>query len=233
VSAVSDIRTMLHMLRGMPRSGDVAARLQEFYAPQADAYDDFRERLLKGRRELIDQLDLPERARIVELGAGTGRNLDHFGARLTQFESFELVDLCPALLAEARKRAAIRPNVRVVEADATIYRPQTPVDCVIFSYSLTMMSEWRAALDNAVAMLKPQGQLAVIDFTTSPQQGWLARAFWRSWFAHDGVHLDQRHTAALRALCSQHSFEERRTPIPYLPGLRVRFYLFIGQPLAA
>ena len=224
---------MVQMLRGMPRSGDIAARLQQFYAPQAEAYDDFRERLLKGRRELIGRLDLPERARVVELGAGTGRNLDHFGDRLTELESFELVDLCPALLAEARKRAAVHPNVRVVQADATTFRPPSAVDCVIFSYSLTMIPDWRAALDNALAMLKPQGQLAVVDFTVSPRQGWLASTFWRRWFAHDGVHLDERHAAALRALCSPHSFEERRTPVPYLPGLRVPFYLFIGRPVAA
>jgi S-adenosylmethionine-diacylgycerolhomoserine-N-methlytransferase len=233
VSAASDIRIVLHMLRGMPRSGDTAARLQAFYAPQADAYDDFRERLLKGRGELIDRIGLPDRARVVELGAGTGRNLEHFGERLSRLESIELVDLCPALLAQARKRAVRYPNVRIIEADATRYQPASAVDCVIFSYSLTMIPDWHAALINACAMLKPGGKLALVDFTISPQQSWLGSAFWRSWFAHDGVHLDQRHPDALRKLCGQHSFEERRTPIPYLPGLRVPYYLFVGQPTDA
>jgi S-adenosylmethionine-diacylgycerolhomoserine-N-methlytransferase len=229
MSTASDIRVVLHMLRGMPRDGDPASRLQTFYAPQAHAYDDFRERLLKGRRELIDQLTLPEKARIVELGAGTGQNLEHFGDRLERFESVELVDLCPALLAQARDRAARYPNVRVIEADATRYCPSEPVDCVIFSYSLTMIPGWRKALGNAAAMLKPGGQIAVVDFTTSPRQGRIASAFWRSWFGHDGVHLDACHPVALQALCPTNWFDERRASIPYLPGLRVPYYLFIGQ----
>jgi S-adenosylmethionine-diacylgycerolhomoserine-N-methlytransferase len=213
----------------MPKSGRPEERLQAFYAPQADVYDDFRERLLKGRRELIDQLKLPDRARIVELGAGTGCNLVHFGERLAGCESLELVDLCPALLVEARRRAESHVNVRVVEADATLYQPECPVDCVIFSYSLTMIPDWRAALDNAAEMLKSGGQIAVVDFTTSPQQGWLASTFWRSWFSHDGVHLDRQHLDALKNGCDEYWFEELRTSIPYLPGLRVPYYLFIGQ----
>ncbi|RYU57966.1 class I SAM-dependent methyltransferase [Methylolobus aquaticus] len=229
MSAASDLRVVLHMLRGMPRSGDAASRLQAFYAPQASAYDDFRERLLQGRRELIEQLELPRCARVVELGAGTGRNLDHFGQRLNAFESVDLVDLCPALLAEARQRAAPFPNVRVVEGDATSYRPAHSVDCVIFSYSLTMIPDWNAALGNAMAMLKPGGLLAVVDFTVSPQQGRLASLFWRAWFGHDGVRLNAEHVSALRGLCRDHAVEERRAPIPYLPGLRVPYYLFIGR----
>lgn len=229
MSVASDVRVMLHMLRGMPRDGATAARLQAFYGPQAEAYDDFRERLLQGRRELIERLALPEGARVVELGAGTGRNLDHFGARLSAFDSVELVDLCPALLAEARRRAAPFANVRVIEADATAYRPERPADGVIFSYSLTMIPDWQAALDNAVSMLKPGGVLGVVDFTLSPRQGWLAGLFWRSWFAHDGVHLNAGHLSALRKVCSDHTYEDRRARIPYLPGLRVPYYLFLGR----
>ena len=148
-------------MRGQLRGGSHAQCLQAFYGPQATHYDRFHGRLLSGRCELVEQLDLPPGARVVELGGGTGRNLLFFGKRLEGFASVELVDLCPALLEQARQRTAQLANVRPVEADATSYRPPTPVDCVYFSYALSMIPDWRAAPANALAMLMPGGLLGV------------------------------------------------------------------------
>ncbi|MGB5833438.1 MAG: class I SAM-dependent methyltransferase [Thiohalocapsa sp.] len=67
-------------------------------------YDASRERLLHGRSELIERLDTPAGAQVVELGAGTGRNLLFFGDRLGRFGQVELVDLCRPLLDQARRR---------------------------------------------------------------------------------------------------------------------------------
>jgi S-adenosylmethionine-diacylgycerolhomoserine-N-methlytransferase len=237
----SDARILLRLLRGQPRRGSHAERLQAFYAAQAQGYDAFRERLLHGRRELIERLGLPPGARIVELGGGTGHNLVYFGAALAKLGSIELVDLCPALLEEARTRTAPMPNVRVVEADAVTYRPDRPVDCVYFSYSLTMIPDWRGAIDNALAMLKPDGVLGVVDFYVSDRRpesglthhGALTRWFWPRWFAHDGVRLSSEHLRRLRALLPIHLLLERRAPVPYLPGLRVPYYLFLGRSSCA
>ena len=54
---LQDSRVLLHLLRGQQAMGDHAERLERFYAPQAAHYDRFRERLLHGRRELIERLD--------------------------------------------------------------------------------------------------------------------------------------------------------------------------------
>lgn len=222
-----------HMLRGQPRRGDHARRLQAFYAPQAAGYDAFRERLLHGRRELalrlLDSLDQPTGATLVELGAGTGRNLEFFGPRLRDFARIELVDLCPALLEVARRRAGAHPNVAVIEADATRHRPAAAVDAVLFSYSLTMIPDWERALANAVDMLKPGGMLALVDFTLSTTQSPFTRWFWRTWFGHDGVRLSMRHRIELARLLPDHHIEERRAPLPYLGGLTVPYYLFVGR----
>jgi S-adenosylmethionine-diacylgycerolhomoserine-N-methlytransferase len=223
----ADARVLLQLLRGMPRSADPAASLESFYAPQAASYDRFRERLLHGRRELIAGLTLPAGARLVELGAGTGSNLDLLGDRVSEFAGVELVDLCPSLLAHARARAARFPNVRVIAADACDYRPETPADCVVFSYSLSMIPDWQRALGNAVEMLRPGGQLAVVDFMPPPANPVL-RAFWRNWFAHDGVRLDDAHLTFLRQLLPAHKFVAARAPVPYLPGLQVPYYRFLG-----
>jgi len=108
-----DFAVLQRLLRGMPRAESHAASLAEFYAPQAGAYDRFRERLLQGRAELISRLDLPGRAHVVELGGGTGRNAEFFGERLWRIETLEIVDVCAPLLAAARERERRMPALRV------------------------------------------------------------------------------------------------------------------------
>ena len=236
-SIPADFKTLWRLARGAPAGKNHADRLERFYRPQAESYDAFRDRLLQGRAELIELLAPPDGALIVELGAGTGNNARHFGAQLARFETVELVDLCPALLEQARERWAHEPRVRVIEADATHYRPSRPADRVYLSYSLTMMPEWRAALENAVAMLKPGGILGVVDFEL-PRGDCLAERcaceFWRRWFAHDGVYLNRAHVEVMQSLTETVSLRESNAALPYLPGLRVPYYIDVGRkPLPA
>ncbi len=231
-----DAKVLWQLARGQAVGGDHAERLQAFYAPQAARYDAFRERLLHGRRELMAELAPARGAHLVELGAGTGRNLGFLGDRLFDL-SVSLVDLCPALVAVARERVAGLPNVRVFEADAVRWQPAQRADHVLLSYALTMMPDWEGVIDNACRMLRPGGTLAVVDFYVSAAQpvdgrvrhGWLMRQGWSRWFGHDGVRLNPTHIDALAARTTRRYFSERRGPVPYLPGLRAPYYLFIGQ----
>jgi S-adenosylmethionine-diacylgycerolhomoserine-N-methlytransferase len=232
----NDFVVLRQLIRGVPRNVDHAQQLQAFYGPQAAQYDEFRDRLLPGRKELIQRLPLPENARVVELGGGTGRNLGFFGGRLDGVASMDLIDLCPALLDVARARTSDKSQVHIIEADATTYQPTSPVDCVYFSYSLTMIPNWQAALSNAWTMLKPGGVIGVVDFCmparTASQTGVIKSfeaKFWKRWFAHDGVRLDPQHCAILRQLFPQNEIIERRAPVPYLPIVCVPYYLFIGR----
>ena len=236
-----DIAVLARLLRGMPREGSHAQALGAFYGAQSEHYDRFRERLLAGRAELIASLPLPPRARIVELGGGTGRNAEFFGERLAQIESITVVDLCAPLLAQARRRARHVPQLLAVEADATSWQPPQPVDAVILSYALTMIPDWRAAIDNAIAMLAPGGVLGVVDFYVSPaspdagdavRHGAITRRFWPAWFAHDGVRLDATHLPTLKTRLPLHEVVEARSPVPYLPLARVPYYRFVGRKQA-
>jgi S-adenosylmethionine-diacylgycerolhomoserine-N-methlytransferase len=235
--SLGDAQVLLRLLRGQPRRGTLAERLEAFYAPQAAHYDAFRERLLRGRAELMERLAPAPGEVLVELGAGTGRNLDFLGARLAALGRVDLVDLCPALLEQARRRTRGLPNVRVVEADAVGYRPEGPVDCVYFSYALTMIPDWEGALRNALAMLRPGGRLGVVDFYVAQadpapglvRHGPLTRWFWPRWFGHDGVHPNPAHLTALQRLLPDHHLTEHRAPVPYLPGVRVPWYCFVGH----
>jgi len=233
-----DLRILAALLRGQGRAGSHAERLERFYAPQAEDYDRFRARLLQGRAELIEQLPLRDGDVFVELGGGTGQNLDFFGPRLARLGRIDVVDLCPSLLARVAQRATACPTVRAVEADATTYRPDGRVDCVYFSYALSMIPDWTAALDNAVAMLRPGGTLGIVDFFVSERlptpgrvrHGMLTRRLWPRWFGHDGVRLDPQ--TPQRALTHPDlevvRFVERRAAVPYVPALRVPYFIYVG-----
>lgn len=232
----ADFTVLRAMTRGMPAGDSAADRLSAFYAPQAEHYDRFRERLLHGRRALIDSIVLPDAAHVVDLGGGTGRNLEHFGTRAGGIARYEVVDLCAPLLERARARSARFPQLRAIEADATQWRADRPVDVVILSYALTMIPNWRAALHSAIAMLGSGGTLAVVDFYVSAGQpaagcvrhGWPTRRFWPAWFGHDGVRLDPEQLPTLCSALPDHALTEARGAVPYLPLLRVPYYRFLG-----
>nr|AEI30554.1 methyltransferase type 12 domain-containing protein [uncultured microorganism] len=233
----SDARILWAMLRGLPQGATHAQRLDAFYAPQADRYDSFREGLLHGRDELVAMLPVRRGGHIVELGGGTGRNAERFGPRLARLDSYTLVELSAPMLAKARERAARLPGLRVVEGDAATWRPGKPADCAFFSYSLTMIPDWRAAIDNAIALVRPGGLVASVDFYVSAaaaapgmrQHGPLTRWFWPRWFGHDGVRLDPAHLDYLRSRLQAVALHERSGTVPWLPGLRVPHYLFVGR----
>jgi len=236
-SLAADARMLLAMLRGLPSGGSHAERLAAFYAPQAERYDHFRDRLLHGREELMAMLPIRRGGHVVEMGGGTGRNAERLGPRMARLASYTIVDLCPPLLERARARAGAIPFLRVEEGDATTWTPAHDVDCVVFSYSLTMIPEWQRAIDNATAMLRPGGVVAVVDFYVGREHpapgmarhGRWTRGFWPRWFRHDGVHLGPERLDYLRSRLATTFLAERFGEVPLLPGLRVPYYLFVGR----
>ena len=223
------------MLRGQPKYGTHKERLENFYSPQADHYDRFRERLLHGRGRMLEALALRPGQHIVELGGGTARNLEFLEPEIrASMAQIDIVDLCPSLLKQARRRCETWHNVSVIEDDATVFQPSARVDRVYLSYALTMIPDWQAALRNAYRMLKPGGMIGIVDFHMRSDNN-LSKAdrridqFWRSWFGHDGVHLDKAHLPYLMGLFEPHHKEERKSRVPYMPFIQVPYYIFVGR----
>jgi len=237
---LSDLKVLYHLAVKPIRGEDHAARMESFYSGQAEAYDDFRKRLLKGRQELWDAIELPEGGLWVDMGGGTGANLENFGARIEKLSRVYVVDLSASLLEVARRRSAQRgwTNVEAVEADATSYQPADgPADIITFSYSLTMIPDWFAAIENARSILKPGGLIGVVDFYVSrkhpgagrARHSWFTRTFWPVWFAGDNVFPSPDHVPFLHRHFDCVHFAESRGKVPYIPLVRMPYYTFVGR----
>jgi S-adenosylmethionine-diacylgycerolhomoserine-N-methlytransferase len=237
---VSDMKILYHMLVKPVRGDSHAQRMESFYGGQAAAYDDFRKRLLKGREELYLQAPCPENGIWVDMGGGTGANIENLASRMNEIQKVYVVDLSESLLGVAADRFRQRgwENAVPVAADATQYRPpEGYADVVTFSYSLTMIPDWFAAIENARKMLKPGGHIGVVDFYVgrkwaaagTRQHRWLARNLWQPWFATDNVFPSPDHLPFLRHHFEQVELTEDRNRLPYVPLLRTPYYRFIGR----
>lgn len=238
---MQDIRTLYHIALAPNGGGTHAERLERFYSSQADAYDGFRERLLQGRREMIESLPVKPGGVWVDMGGGTGHNVETLGERrLGELAKVYIVDLCPSLLGVARDRIRKHgwSNVEAVEGDATSFVPADGrADLVTFSYSLTMMPDWFRAVDHSVRLLRGGGHVGVVDFYVSrkhPAPGltrhpWAARVFWQQWFAADNVFLNPDHLPYLESRFERLTLGEHRAKLPYMPLVRAPYYIFTGS----
>ena len=103
-------------------------------------------------------------------------------------------------------------------------------DVVTFSYSLTMIPDWRAALDNAMRLLKPGGHICVADFTVTKDQSWFTRKFWQTVFATDNVHPNEEHIPTLQSMFQEVNLKVASGGFPYVPMcIKSPYYFFIGQ----
>jgi S-adenosylmethionine-diacylgycerolhomoserine-N-methlytransferase len=234
------LKTLYHLSVSSIRGDDHAQRLESFYRGQAADYDEFRHRLLHGRSSLVERLPLSAGKDWIDIGCGTGENLELAGARLSQLGRVCLVDLCPSLLKVARERIRARgwKNVEVLQADAELFRPPAEsVDVVTCSYSLSMIPDWIAVLENIHAMLRPGGHIGLVDFYVSrkyppvghTRHSWWTRTFWPTWFALDNVSLRCDVLPTLMRQFEVVDMEERRGKVPFLCGARVPYFVFIGR----
>jgi S-adenosylmethionine-diacylgycerolhomoserine-N-methlytransferase len=192
---------------------DPRQAMDRMYRHQRHIYDLTRKFYLLGRDRLIRRLPLQPGERVCEVGCGTARNLialarRHPGVAFYGIDASETM-LQTAAWAIARaglgERITLRHGLAEELDPAASFGLDQPFDVVLFAYSLSMIPSWRAAIDRAIATLRPGGSLAIVDFW---DQGELPRWFrrvLRSWLALFGVHprtelLDKLHDNRLAAV---------------------------------
>lgn len=145
--------------------------MDRIYRSQRHIYDATRKYFLLGRDELIADLDPPEKAVILELACGTGRNLIEI-AKSWPNRDFYGVDISQEMLESASKsisRHGLSGSIKLVNGDASqpldndIF-PDGGFDRIIISYSLSMIPDWRITIENALSALAPDGELHIVDF---------------------------------------------------------------------
>lgn len=239
MSFFNDLKVLYHLLLRPVRGKDHAQRMENFYAGQAEQYDDFRKRLLQGREEVYQRLGQANEGTWVDFGGGTGANLEFIGPPINKFQNIYVVDLAESLLGVVEKRVRKNgwANVQAVAADATRWTPpEGQVDVVTFSYSLTMIPDWYGAIENALRILRPGGSIGVIDFYVSrkypseslARHGWWTRNFWPLWFSGDNVFPSSDHLPFLESHFQRLWLQEKRAKVPYMPVVRTPYYQFIG-----
>ncbi|WP_417434111.1 class I SAM-dependent methyltransferase [Hoeflea sp.] len=167
-----------------------ASVMDGIYRHQRHIYDLTRRYYLLGRNDLIAALRPPAGGTVLEIGCGTARNLVLTAKRYPDARLFG-IDISAEMLKSAT--ATVSNNrfdrrVSLAQGDATRFDAAelfgiTRFDRVFFSYSLSMIPGWEAALHQAIRCVAPGGELHVVDFgqqTALP--GWFGKGL-KAWLA--------------------------------------------------
>jgi len=111
-------------------------------------------------RWVFDQMQLPEGARVLELGAGTGLLWSENRDRLPTELRLVFTDASGRMLASAKGNLAGIPNVEFRQMDATqIPDPADSFDVVVANHMLYELPDRTAVFSQVVRALRPTGQL--------------------------------------------------------------------------
>jgi S-adenosylmethionine-diacylgycerolhomoserine-N-methlytransferase len=146
-------------------------RMDAVYGQMKYIYDATRPLFLAGRRQLRDAVRPAPGARILEVGCGTARNLILLAHAWPQ-TSLVGIDISSQMLSYAQTRVArakLANQIVLIEAELSdaIANDQcrAPFDYILFSYSLSMIPDWQAVLQQALPLLRPgTGVIVIADF---------------------------------------------------------------------
>jgi ubiquinone/menaquinone biosynthesis C-methylase UbiE len=134
------------------------------------------------RKDLVGQ----STGRVVELGAGTGLNLEHYSENVTELL---LTEPDPHMAAKLRKRAgSLALDARVIEAPAEeLPFDDASIDTVVSTLVLCTVQNPQQTLAEVARVLRPGGSLLFAEHvrSASPRAAWWQdklRAPW-SWYA--------------------------------------------------
>lgn len=186
-----------------------------------------REGLAARRRHLLGHA----RGRVLEVGAGTGINLEHYPDGI---DELVLVEPEPAMVRKLKQRLqALGREARVVEADAeALPFPDTSFDVVVCTLVLCSVRDPAQTLKELRRVLRPNGSFLFLEHVRSeePATGRLqdrANPIWR--FVTNGCNCNRRTLSLI-----EHAFsvdEVERDEIARAP--RIVRPLVVGRALAS
>ena len=150
------------------------------FAPAYDVLSCERPVYRIGRVKGIGALRLRPGALVLDIGCGTGLNFPLIREAIGTAGRIVGVDVSANMLAQARAKAERRGwlNIDLENADATTLTPgwlndhlgpqggSAGADAVLFTYSLSVMTNWPEAWRTAKAAARPGARVAVVDMRT-------------------------------------------------------------------
>ena len=166
-------------------------KMDKMYRHQRYFYDFTRKYYLLGRDKLIEEMNVCEGENVLEIGCGTGRNLEILAKKYPKTNFFGL-DASVAMLETAQKKIDSKglENVELKTALADdflfdkTFELEKPFDTIYFSYSISMIPTWQESIQNALANLKSERSFYIVDFYDQRDlpvwfqkvlQGWLKK----------------------------------------------------------
>ena len=157
---------------GTGEDGAGHARLMDqVYRHQRHIYNLTRKYYLLGRDRLVRELGARSNESVVEIGCGTARNLIRLAGAYPGAKLYGLDASAEMLLTanESIARAGLTDRILLKHGLAEEMTPglfglTEPFHHAVFSYSLSMIPDWRAALLAAAHNVRRDGTLHVVDF---------------------------------------------------------------------
>lgn len=148
-------------------------RIQQVYRKRAKNYDfatlfynliGFR--INRYREPLVDSLNLEKGNLVIDLCCGTGLNFPLVMEKIGPSGRLIGVDFSEEMLERAHEKVIGEKweNVSLIHSDVAKYEFTGGVDAILTSYGITLVPEYKTAIENGSGSLKDGGRFGVLDF---------------------------------------------------------------------
>jgi len=173
---------------GVRKMAGIEAHESKLYSEFAPFYDRVFGKIFYNRLErVIEDLDIPPGAQVLEVGAGTGTSFPAYPNHC----HVTGVDLAPDMLARARQKIEDNgwSHLKVMEMNALDLKfPDNTFDFVMAFHVVTVVPDPVRMIAEAKRVCKPSGKIAIVNHFTSdvPVLGSLTKAIdpltrWLGW----------------------------------------------------
>jgi len=176
------------------------------------------------RRETIAVLHLQPGQTILDVGCGTGRNFELILEKIGPTGKLVGVDYTSDMLARAQERIEREGwlNVKLIQGDAAHIELGQTFDAALSTLAISVITDYRGALDRMLAHVKPGGYLAIGDAKRSSR--WYGRLFnWVADLLGTGAAgmMSRRPWEPLSEMLSDFHYEEWFMGFFYVAGGRI------------
>lgn len=155
--------------------------------------------------EVANALRLPSNGTVIELGCGPASVAPSLLAKIEKTSRIIGIDFsCKMIeIANQKKESNHWDNTTFLCMDMYDFTPENQVDTVLFCLSLTAIPDYEKAIEKALEMLKPNGQLLILD-SIPLHQKWY-HIFTNSYIFFKSLIVGAKPTKEILAFLEQHT----------------------------